>query len=186
MVRFFFIAVFLFTSLGFQTGCVKDSAGNDIISDTTVAGIIGSASKLAASVGLRQWAKSDPNKVKLVCDGVVENVNQAVLPYLENSQGLAISVIEITLRQKFAERLDPEIAEIFLDASDILEDYLPASTSSALMTATQIKYLKAFFTGIRDGCVAVQQNPQAVKLSMEKGGSVTVINKSRPRWFAKK
>lgn len=89
-------------------------------------------------------------------------VTATALPYLDGASGASSAAVNGFIGSQFVTL--PAQAQGFISlAAAVLDTYLPAPSANAVMDATQLLYVKAFFNGLNDGASQFSLNsPNAV------------------------
>jgi len=112
------------------------------------------AGKEGALLGLKQWAKKDAPAATECAVALRENITKSLLPYLDGGKLPSSSEIQAAINSTLFKKVPDEVKDTILTASLILDSFLPVPGADTYLNADQVGYLKAFLTGLSDGCDA--------------------------------
>jgi hypothetical protein len=170
----FCLALGVFALVAF-TGCPGskyDPTPEKIVSNSNK---IREGTKKAVAYGMKQWAIKNPELAKQVATQLVKNIDEVVIPYLDNSQGIAGSVLEAFIQQKMVQGLPADVQNLISSAAVVLDAYLPAPAPDKYLKAWQLGYLKAFLQGVSQGASGYA--------SAELTRDMVLYQKTRGAWF---
>ena len=151
MKRFAFCLALGMFALAALTGCPASRYDPTPEQITSTSGKILKGTNKTVSYGMKQWAAKDPVLAKQVATQLVKNIDEVVIPYLDNNQGIAGSVLEAFIQQKMVQGLPADVQNLISSAAVVLDAYLPAPSPDKYLKAWQLAYLKAFLQGVSQG-----------------------------------
>ncbi len=133
-------------ALLFTPGCEKPSE-NQIAALTRVAGREGTRFAIA------EIEKQDPKAAAEAARKLAKNIDEQILPYLQGEGKLQSSalVADFINSSLFKEDVPKPVRSAVVAASAILDLYVPVPDASKLKPE-HLKYMVAFFSGVREGC----------------------------------
>lgn len=138
---------------------------------TVIAAGIQTGASAAGYAGLVAYGKKHPGDAHKVAQAVSDITGGTVLPYIEGAgTAVASSALNDIMRQQFA-ILDPEARALVAMAAGALDAFLPAPAPGTYLTAEQVGYLKAFFSGLKAGADAYLAGdvPKASRVVLKRG-----------------
>jgi len=170
----FVLAIGAFALLGF-TGCPASKYDPTPEQITKNSDKIRAGTQKAVAYGMKQWAIKNPELAKQVATQLVKNIDEVVMPYLDNSQGVASSVLEAFIQQKMTKDLPADVQNLISMAAAVLDAYLPAPAPDKYLKAWQLGYLKAFLQGVSQGAAGY------VNATADR--DLVLYRKERGQWF---
>ena len=142
---------------------------------------IESTTRQGVAFGMKQWAAKNPELAKQVAAQITKNINEVVIPYLDNNQGVASSVLEAFIQQKMLDGLPDDVQELINMAASVLDVYLPVPAPDQYLKAWQLGYLKAFLQGVAAGAseYASATATKDFKTNSDKGKWFKPVKKSK-------
>ena len=117
------------------------STGNTIVKITTT----------ASAYGLQELNKKNPDVAKQVAAQIPKYVDEVVVPYLNNQQGVLATAVDAALIQNFVKKLPPEATVYIEGLAVILDQYIPAPEPGQVLSKDKIVFLQSFFVGLKQG-----------------------------------
>lgn len=163
MVGRFVAMMFLICLLTVQSGCGSSSqnaaTGTDPTVSTTpvtvdVAGNVNKIQNLTtAGINLSfiGFGQSSPDTVKLAATDAIANVQGTILPFLNGGGNLSASAVQALVQDKVLSKFPSALQSGIELAAATLDAVLPEPTSDQVLTANELAYLKAFWTGVVNG-----------------------------------
>jgi hypothetical protein len=133
-------------------GCEKQKVEDFVKKNkATIEKLVRTAANRGAKEGLNAWAKKKPEAAKEAADALAKNIDEVILPYLNGGNiGTSDSVDQLLSSSLFVDVPD-DVKTAVLAAAAVLDLYLPAPAAGEALSADHVDFLKAFFTGLRDG-----------------------------------
>ena len=110
------------------------------------------ASKSGTEYGLTQWAKTNPADATEAATTLKKNINNAILPYFDGHVLYSSVEVSALLNSSLCDGVPTEVKMAITIASGILDMYLRAPDASTYLNADEVDYVKAFLSGVSDGC----------------------------------
>ena len=130
-------------------GCRKhEPTSEQILSNSDK---IRTITKQVVSFGMKKWSEKNPELAAKVAEQLVKNIDEVIVPYLDESQGIASSVLEAAIQQKLLNGLPLDVQNLINLAAVVLDGYIPAPAPDEFLKDWQLAYMKAFFTGVSQG-----------------------------------
>lgn len=129
---------------GSTVGKAVDPATLEMIRAVTSAG---------ADFGLCEWGKKDPASAKECANNLSKNINDQLIPYLDQKGTLTTTAeMQQLLQTSIFDKVPPVVKSALIAASSLLDYYLPCPEVVIYTTPNQVAIVKAFLLGLKDGC----------------------------------
>lgn len=128
------------------SGCDKKVNPEVIRSGLRLTGKYGSA------FGLKKWGEKDPTSAKECATALAANIKGTLIPYLDGGNLPASSEVQAMINSSLFKNVNPAVKEAIVAASVALDAVLPIPAADKYLDANQVSYIKAFLTGLSEGC----------------------------------
>ncbi len=119
---------------------------------TNRAKLIRTAASGAASIGLNEWAKKEPDAAKEAATALTKNIKTVLTPYFANTAALPSSAeVQAFLSSSLMAGVNPTLKTAIITASTTLDLALPVPSADK-MDPDAVKYIQAFLSGLSDAC----------------------------------
>lgn len=108
--------------------------------------------KYGSNFGLKKWAEKDPGSAKECATALAANIKGVLIPYLDGGNLPASSEVQAFISSSLFKGVNPAVKEAIVAASVALDAVLPVPKADTYLTAEHISYIKAFLTGLQQGC----------------------------------
>ena len=157
-------------AIGMMTGCNEQPVVDAIAQNKPlIVKTLQSAAKAGALNGLKQWAAKKPEAANEAATALSQNINGTLMPYLDGGNLQSSEQVETLLNSSLFKNVPDEVKVSIIAAATILDLYLPVPDSNTFLTQDHVDYLKAFLTGLRNGCDSFTSkiivNPKDIKKS---------------------
>jgi hypothetical protein len=168
------------------TGCSlskSDSTTPVVKVDPNIVAAIKAVFKTGATLGLAEWAKTDPAAEQECAKSLGDNLTTTILPYMKDKGTILSSKeVEAFLQSSLCDKLPPVVKTALIAAFAVLDFYLPIPDAKTYLNASQVQVITACLTGINEACAggaASRSNAPAVSPTVSLQSSSTI------KWFAK-
>lgn len=133
-------------------GCDKQKVDDFVKKNkATIEKLVRTAANRGAKEGLNAWEKKKPEAAQEAAAALAKNIDTVILPYLNGGDiGTSDSVDQLLSSSLFVDVPD-DVKTAVLAAAAVLDLYLPAPAAGEKLSADHVDFLKAFFTGLREG-----------------------------------
>lgn len=153
------LAVF---AIALLVGCTKPDA-----QDTSK--LLKEAGQAGSFYGLKALAKKDEAAASEIALRLNATIEGSLLPYLNQGDLPAADVVRELIDSTLFTDLKPEIADAIVAAAIALDVVLPAPAPDTYLTPEQVGYIKAFLTGVANGCAKFTKGDKDVPIPQYKG-----------------
>lgn len=119
--------------------------------DTIIKGLQMSA-KTGAQFGLKKWAEKDVASATECAKALKTNIDETLLPYLNGGKLPVSTEVQAFISSSLFKNVKPEVKDAVVAAAIALDVLLPVPSADKKLNQDQIDYVKAFLTGITEGC----------------------------------
>ena len=108
--------------------------------------------KYGANFGLKKWGEKEPAGAKECAVALATNIKGTLIPYLDGGKLPASTEVQAFINSSLFKNVNPAVKEAIVAASVALDAVLPVPKADTYLTAEQVGYIKAFLTGLQQGC----------------------------------
>lgn len=138
------------------SGCSKPTSTQvaDVINNNKplILRTLQAAGTQGAKLGLAKWAEKKPEAAKEAATALSKNIDEKILPYLNGGNLGASDQVSALIDSSLFVNVPDEVKLAVQAAAAVLDIYLPIPGANTGLDADQVDYLKAFMTGLRNGC----------------------------------
>lgn len=136
-----FMALFALSIVILLTGCDKENVGKSL----TMAGSTGTY------YGLKKWNEKKPEAAREAAAALSRNIRTVIIPYLDGGKLPISSEAQEFINSSLFKDVSDEVKEAVVLASVALDAVVPVPGAEK-MKKEHVEYIKAFLTGVADGC----------------------------------
>ena len=129
-----------------MTGCDKKVDPEVVRSALRLTG------KYGSNFGLKKWAEKDPKSAKECATALSANIKGTLIPYLDGGNLPSSSEVQAMINSSLFKNVNAAVKEAIVAASVALDAVLPVPKADTYLTAEHVSYIKAFLTGLSQGC----------------------------------
>lgn len=111
--------------------------------------------------GLKKWAEKDNASANACAQALNDNIKNIMPALSGNTSNLISSEIQILINTEMFKNVNPDVKDAIVAASIVLDAVLPIPDPNTKLTSDQIEYIKAFLTGVSNGCDQFQGKSKA-------------------------
>ncbi len=108
--------------------------------------------KYGSNFGLKKWAEKEPAAAKECATTLGANIKGTLIPYLEGGNLPSSAEVQAFINSSLFKKINPAVKEAIVAASVALDAVLPVPKADTYLTTEQVSYIKAFLTGLSQGC----------------------------------
>lgn len=108
--------------------------------------------KYGTAFGLKKWAEKEPAAAKEAATALTANIIGTLIPYLDGGKLPSSSEVQAIITSSLFKNVNPAIKDAIIACSVALDAVLPIPSADTYLTADQVSYVKAFLTGVKQGC----------------------------------
>lgn len=108
--------------------------------------------KYGTAFGLKKWGEKDPASAKECATALSANVKGTLIPYLDGGKLPVSTEVQAMINSSLFKNVNPAVKEAIVAASVALDAVLPVPKADKYLTVDEVAYIKAFLTGISQGC----------------------------------
>jgi len=129
-------------------------SGCDKPSPDTIRSVLNLTGKNGSYYGLKQWAKTDEPSAKECAAALSRNIKNVLIPYLDGGDLPSSAQVQEFLASSLFKDLKPVVKDAIIAASLALDAFLPVPGAGTFLKPDEVSYIKAFLTGLSEGCDA--------------------------------
>jgi hypothetical protein len=108
--------------------------------------------KYGTAFGLKKWSEKEPAAAKEAATALSANITGTLIPYLDGGKLPSSSEVQAMITSSLFKNVNPAIKDAIIACSVALDAVLPIPAADTYLDANQVSYVKAFLTGIKQGC----------------------------------
>jgi hypothetical protein len=108
--------------------------------------------KYGTAFGLKKWGEKEPAAAKEAATALTANITGVLIPYLDGGKLPSSAEVQAMINSSLFKNVNPAIKDAILACSVALDAVLPIPSADTYLDANQVSYVKAFMTGIKQGC----------------------------------
>jgi hypothetical protein len=108
--------------------------------------------KYGANFGLKKWGEKEPAGAKECAVALSTNIKGTLIPYLDGGNLPSSTEVQAFINSSLFKNVNPAVKEAIVAASVALDAVLPVPKADTYLDANQVAYIKAFLTGLQQGC----------------------------------
>ena len=108
--------------------------------------------KYGTAFGLKKWGEKEPAAAKEAATALTANITGVLIPYLDGGKLPSSAEVQAMINSSLFKNVNPAIKDAILACSVALDAVLPIPDAKTYLNADQVSYVKAFLTGIKQGC----------------------------------
>jgi len=108
--------------------------------------------KYGSAFGLKKWGEKDPASAKECATALSANIKGVLIPYLDGQNLPSSAEVQAFINSSLFKNVNPAVKEAIVAASVALDAVLPIPKADTYLNADQVSYVKAFLTGLQQGC----------------------------------
>lgn len=144
------LVLFAFTLVALPMLLVLPGCGKP--SQAQIEKVLTEGGQAAAFYGLKEWAKKDKPAADEAADRLQRTIDDTILPYLNGADLPSSDLVREFVDSTLFQNIKPELADAIVTAAVALDVYLPAPDPTQKLSPVALAYLKAFLTGLSNGC----------------------------------
>jgi hypothetical protein len=108
--------------------------------------------KYGVNFGLKKWGEKEPAGAKECAVALSTNIKGTLIPYLDGGKLPVSTEVQAMINSTLFKNVNPAVKEAIIAASVALDAVLPVPDAKTYLTPEQVGYIKAFLTGLEQGC----------------------------------
>jgi hypothetical protein len=108
--------------------------------------------KRGANYGLKKWGEKEPASANECAIALATNIKGTLVPYLDGGKLPVSAEVQAMINSTLFKNVNPAVKEAVIAVSVALDAVLPVPDTKTYLTPDQVGYIKAFLSGLQQGC----------------------------------